>query len=131
MDFSAGTIIKINEYLIEIHFSKDVEIDEKLSVEILGIILSLSDSKPHALLYDFNNKNIIIADVTRKISAARSYINANLIARAFVTQNIASSMESAFYIKNGNPASETLLFDTRQKAIDWLNIKVKQFLKPA
>ena len=129
MEFSAGTIKKINEHVIEIFFIRDTEIDEKMSVEILNKIIILSEGGPHALLYNFNKKNVLLSDIARKLSGVRNYNNVNLISRAMVTQSMASSIESSHYINHDKPEAETKLFDSTEKALAWLNQKVEAFLQ--
>ncbi len=107
MEFSAGTITKINDHVIEVFFTRDAEIDEKLALEILSDIIVLSKSGPHALLYNFNKRNVIIADIAQRLSGVRNYNNANLISRAMVAQNMVSSMESSHYINYSKPEAET------------------------
>ena len=128
MKFSAGSAQKINDFVIEFYFDRDVEIDQALSIEILGIIMVLSEGKAHALLYNFNRQNIILSEIARKLSGARNYSNAQMIARAVVTQSLTSSLETAHYIKNTNPAADTRIFDAREKALDWLNRQVAQHI---
>ena len=128
MDFSAGTVTKINEYVIEIFFIRDAEIDEKMSIELLDKLLTLSKGQPHALLYNFNKRNVIISNIARKLSGIRNYNNANLISRAMVSQNMVSSLESAHYINYDKPDAETKLFNNKDKALVWLNQKVEAFL---
>jgi hypothetical protein len=128
MKFSAGTARKINDFVIEFNFEKDVEIDQALSIEILGIIMMLSDGKAHALLYNFNSQNIILSEIARKLSGARNYSNAQMIARAVVTQSLTSSLETTHYIKNTNPAADTRIFDGRETALQWLNEKTARHL---
>ena len=130
MEFSAGTIKKISEHVIEISFSKDGEIDERMALEILTIIVKLSDGGSHALLYDFNKKNVIISEIARKLSGVRNYNNANLISRAMVTQSMASNIESSHYVQSTKPEAETKVFNDREKALSWLNAKVKVYLEP-
>ena len=96
MEFSAGTITKINEHIIEVFFARDAEIDEKLALEILSNIVLLSDGGPHALLYNFNKRNVIIADIAQRLSGVRNYNNANLISRAMVAQNMVSGIISLY-----------------------------------
>lgn len=128
MQFSGGTIQKVNDITTEIVLLKDAEIDEKMVVEILDGILKLNNGEPHCLLYNFNDKNIILSELARKISGARNYNNANLIARAIFTQNMASNMESVFYINHDKPAAETKIFSEREKALEWLALKAQMFL---
>lgn len=128
MKFSAGYAQKVNDFVIEFYFEKDVEIDQAISIEILGIIMVLSEGKAHALLYNFNTQNIILSDIARKLSGARSYSNAQMIARAVVTQSLTSSLETSHYIKNTNPAADTCIFESREKAYQWLNEKVAQYV---
>jgi len=128
MDFSAGTVTKINEHIIEVFFSKDAEIDERMSIELLDKLYALSKGQPHALLYNFNKRNVIIPDIARKLSGRRNYNNANLISRAMVSQNIVSGIESAHYINYDKPDAETKLFNSKDKALVWLNQKVEAFL---
>lgn len=130
MNFSAGIVNKINGFIIEFSFNKDVEIDHALSVEALGIIVALAEEKPHAILYNFNKQNIILSEIARKLSGARNFSNAQMIARAIVTQSMSSSLESMHYIKNTNPAADTMIFETKEGAVSWLNEKAKQFLVP-
>jgi hypothetical protein len=128
MEFSAGTITKINEHVIEIFFIKDAEIDEKMAIELLDKLYKLSSGQPHALLYDFNKRNVIIADIARKMSGIRNYNNANLISRAMVSQNMVSGLESSHYINYDKPEAETKHFKNKEKALTWLNEKVEAFL---
>ncbi|HXU25793.1 MAG TPA: hypothetical protein VN698_01070 [Bacteroidia bacterium] len=128
MDFSAGTVTKINEHVIEIFFIRDAEIDEKMSIELLDKLLTISKGQPHALLYNFNKRNVIIPDIARKLSGRRNYNNANLISRAMVSQNMVSGLESSHYINYDKPDAETKLFNSKDKALAWLNEKVEAFL---
>ncbi|MEO8761702.1 MAG: hypothetical protein ABI388_09700, partial [Bacteroidia bacterium] len=73
MEFSAGNITKISEHVIEVFFTRDAEVDEKIAIEILTRIIELTEGGPHALLYDFNKRNVILSDITRKISGVRNY----------------------------------------------------------
>jgi len=129
MDFSAGTIKRISEHVIEIFFIRDSEIDEKMALDILSKIVELSAGGPHALLYDFNKKNVLLSDIAKKLSGVRNYNNVNLISRAMVTQSIVSNIESSHYVQNTKPEAETKVFDDREKALTWLNIKIETFLQ--
>lgn len=131
MKFSAGTIKKIDDYIIEIFFDKDGEIDQVMAVDILNKIIELSQGGPHALLYNFNDKNVVLSDIAKKLSGVRNYNNANLISRAMFSKNLVSNLESSHYIKNASPQAETKLFNEREKAVVWLNEKIKAFLEPA
>jgi hypothetical protein len=128
MDFSAGTVTKINEHVIEIFFIRDAEIDEKMAIELLDKLYTLSEGQPHALLYNFNKRNVIISNIARKLSGIRNYNNANLISRAMVSQNMVSGLESAHYINYDKPDAETKLFKSKEEALEWLNEKVEAFL---
>lgn len=128
MNFSAGTVQKLNDFVIEFYFEKDAEIDQALSIEILGIIMVLSEGKPHALLYNFNKQNILLSEIARKLSGARSFSNARMIARAVVTQSMTSSLETTHYINNTNPAADTRIFNERDKAVKWLNERAAGYL---
>ena len=130
MEFSAGTVKKIDDYIIEIYFDKDGEIDQVMAIDILNKIITLSLGDPHALLYNFNDKNVLLSDIAKKLSGVRNYNNANLISRAMFSKNIVSNMESTHYIKNAHPQAETRLFNDREKALTWLNVKVKAFMQP-
>ena len=129
MKFSAGTISKINEHVIEIFFLQDAEIDEKVALEILTQIVSLSAGGPHALLYNFNKKNVLLSEIARKLSGVRNYNNVNLISRAMVAQNMVSGIESSHYINHDKPSAETKFFTNREEALNWLNVKVENFLQ--
>ncbi|HTA63099.1 MAG TPA: hypothetical protein VK835_11615 [Bacteroidia bacterium] len=129
MDFSAGTVTKINEHVIEVFFSKDAEVGEKMSIELMDKLYTLSGGQSHALLYNFNKRNVIISDIARKLSVHRNYNNVHLISRAIVSQNMASGIESAHYINYDKPDAETKLFNSKDKAFVWLNEKVEAFLQ--
>jgi hypothetical protein len=128
IEFLWGDMKLLNKYVIEINFKKDIEIDQKIATDILAGVMKLSGGGPHALLYDFGKQNIIISDVARKLSSVRNYNNANLISRATVSQTMTSNMEVSFYINHDKPQSETKFFDSKEKALIWLNQKVESFL---
>lgn len=121
MDFSAGTVKRINEHVIEISFVRDAEIDENMALDILTKIITISEGGPHALLYNFNKKNVVLSDIAKKLSGVRNYNNVNLISRAMVTQSMVSNIESSHYIQNTRPEAETKVFNDREKALAWLN----------
>ena len=123
MEFSAGTIKKINEHIIEISFIRDGEIDEKMALDILSKIVTLSEGGSHALLYDFNKRNVVLSDIAKKLSGVRNYNNVNLISRAMVTQSMVSNIESSHYIQNTKPEAETKVFKDREEALTWLYAK--------
>jgi hypothetical protein len=127
MNFSAGTVHKIDDLIIEFEFDKDMEIDQQTSIEILSIIMNLSDGRPHALLYNFNKQNIILSEIARKFSGARNYRNSKLVARAIVTQSMSSSLEANHYISKTNPSADTMIFKTKEEAVVWLHKKAKLF----
>lgn len=129
MKFSAGSAQKIDEYIIEFTFDKDVEVDQSVSVELLNIIMNFSGGKPHSLLYNFNGQNIISSEIARKFSAPRNYANSGMIARAIVAQSLGSTLEASHYVKNSNPTADTCVFDDREKAIAWLQEKARQMVK--
>ena len=131
LEFSAGTIKKVNDFVIEISFIKDDEINEKMALDILSKIVELSNGGPHALLYNFNKHNVILSEIAKKLSGVRSFNNVNLISRAMVSQNMVSNIESSHYIQNTKPQAETKLFKDREEALAWLNEKVKAYLKPS
>ncbi len=130
-EFSAGKAEKIGDYIVEFSFEKDIEIDERMSIEILSIIQDLTFGKNHALLYNFNKCNVLLSEIARKVSGVRNYNNSHLIARALVSQSFTSNLESNYYIKNNKPSAETLLFQDRNKAIEWLTEKANHFLSQA
>jgi hypothetical protein len=129
MKFSGGTVQKIDDFIIEFCFDRDLEVDQQMSVEVLGIIMELSEGKPHALLYNFNKQNVILSEIARKLSGVRSYRNAQLTARAVVTQSFSSSLEATHYIQHVLPSTETSLFQKREDAIEWLQKKSEQLVK--
>jgi len=129
MNFSAGTVRKIDDSIIEFYFERDVEIDQPLSVEILGLIMRLAEGKPHSLLYNFNKQNIILSEIARKLSGARNYSNAQMIARAIVTQSFSSSLEVTHYINHTNPEADTRIFHDKEAAVKWLREKTDQLTK--
>lgn len=129
MKFSGGTVNKINDFIIEFCYERDLEVDQQISVEVLSIIMELSEGKPHALLYNFGRHNIILSEIARKFSGARNYRNAQLTARAVVTQSLSSSLEAKHYIHNVHPSTETRLFEKRENAIEWLQKKSEQLLQ--
>ena len=102
-----------------------------LSIQHFSEYQMLSSLKLHIHIISFLMLTlIIISDIARKLSGARSYSNAQMIARAIITQSMTSSLESSHYIKNGSLAADTRMFGDKQKAVDWLNEKVKEFVKP-
>ncbi len=127
--FSAGRAQKVDEHIIEFIFEKDVEVDHAISIEILGIIMTFSEGKAHSLLYNFNNRNILISDIARKFSGPRSFSNSAMMARAIISQSLPSSLEANHYVKNTDLAAETRVFGAREEAVAWLQEKAVLKLK--
>lgn len=128
MEFSAGIIKKTNDNIIEVIFTSDAEIDEKMMLEIYEKVFSLSKGNPHALIYDADGKNIILSEIARKTSGVRNYNNVHLISRAIVSHNLVSNLETSFFINHDKPEAETKLFDNKEKALAWTTKKVHAFL---
>ncbi|MBC7865287.1 MAG: hypothetical protein IAF38_20090 [Bacteroidia bacterium] len=110
-------------------FSKDTDVDESAAVELLGNLLKLAQGEPHGLIYDFNKKNIIIREITRKISSVRDERTSKLICRAFIASSLQNKLESKHFIQAGKPQAETNYFSTKEEALDWVRSKMENFRK--
>ncbi len=113
--------------IVYIFFKTDTDIDEAVGIEILSNIISLTKGEPHALVYDMNKKNIIIREITRKISGVRDARTSNLICRAFIAGSLQNRLESKHYIQNGKPSAETKYFTEKNEALEWIRAKIKEF----
>jgi hypothetical protein len=110
-------------------FSKDTDADETVAVEILSNLIKLSQGEPHCLIYDFNNKNVIIREITRKISSVRDERTSKLICRAFIASSLQNKLESKHFIQAGKPQAETNYFATKEEALIWVRKKMENFSK--
>jgi hypothetical protein len=115
-------------HLVMVKFTKDTDVDEPVAVEILSALIKLTKGEPHALIYDFNKKNIIIREISRKISGVRDERTANLVCRAFIAPSLQNKLESKHYIQSGKPAAHTNYFNKKTEAIAWAREKVASFL---
>jgi hypothetical protein len=115
------------EGILYILFKEDTDIDEAVAVELLGNLLKLAGGKPHALVYDFNKKNIIIREISRKMSGVRDTRTSNLVCRAFIASSLQNKLESKHYIQSGKPSAETHYFSKKEDALKWAREKLSEY----
>jgi hypothetical protein len=106
--------------IILITFIKDGELNETCAIEILSGILELSGGKPHCLLYDFNNKSVLLSNIAKKMASGRGPEESKLLARAFLTSSLQNDLEAGHFIHHSKPASETRIFRSSPEALNWL-----------
>jgi hypothetical protein len=113
--------------IILILFKKDTDLDESAAVQLLSALVPLTQGEPHALVYDMNKKDIIIREITRKISGVRDARTSNLICRAIVAGTLQNRLEAKHYIQSGKPSAETKYFNYPEDALKWAREQLKQF----
>lgn len=113
--------------VIVIRFKQDTDLDEPVAVEILSHLLKLSRGQPHALIYDLNKKNVIIREISRKLSGVRDERTSKLVCRALIAPSLQNKLESKHYIQSGRPSAETNYFADKESALEWVREKIKAF----
>ncbi|MFI5149111.1 MAG: hypothetical protein ACHQRM_05210 [Bacteroidia bacterium] len=124
---SLANVYLIEEKIIAIVFTRDGELDETCAIDILKAILELAEGGPHALYYDFNNHNILLTNIAKKLASVRNELDSNLIARAFRSRNLMNQIEANHFIQYSKPLAETRVFQGEAEALQWLRIKIRAF----
>ncbi|HXC04000.1 MAG TPA: hypothetical protein VNZ86_04560 [Bacteroidia bacterium] len=124
---SIANVFLWEEQLIGIRFTRDGELDEKAAIDILKAVLDLSAGKPHAIYYDFNNYNILLSNIAKKLASVRNDLDSNLIARAFLSRNLMNQIEANHFIQHSKPLAETRVFQSEKEALKWLRAKIHDF----
>lgn len=111
--------------ILRILFVRNGDLTEAEAIGILGAVLRLSKGNPHALLYDFNRKSILLSNIAKKLASVRNEHDSNMLARAFVTYNLQNNMEATHFINHSKPLCETKVFHSNEEALAWLRSKIK------
>jgi hypothetical protein len=112
------------EGLVLITFTQDAELDEACAIEILSAILTLTLGKPHCLLYDFNQKSVLLSNIAKRLASRRGPDESKLMGRAFLTYTLQNDLEAGHFIHHAKPVCETQIFRTHSAAVDWLKTRL-------
>jgi hypothetical protein len=123
---SLATLRLEEDRIIRILFVQDGDLNEAAAIEILGGIIKLSEGKPQALLYDFNQRSVLLSNIAKRLASARNEQDSNLLARAFLTYNLQNNIEATHFIQYNKPLCETRIFQKEELALAWLRQKTKK-----
>lgn len=91
--------------------------------EIRNLNVKLTKGNPFAVLLDAGQYTSITTEA-REIAATKSF-SKNTIAKAFIINSLPQRIVGNFYIKVNKPFSETKLFTSKEKGIEWLNHQIE------
>ena len=117
---SVATIKKSNDYLIEIdyHNESDVELGDAKAIH--QAFLKLSNNKPFTLLIEGRNKFVNFSDEAKKFYANDKEVVPLKIAMAMVINTLPARIIGKFYLSLYKPKYKTKIFSKREQAIEWL-----------
>ena len=110
----------IEDGIILVKFIADTEVTVVEAKDILMNTLRLSENKKHALLYDFNSKNVIFSGLAKSMAESRNEEDDKLYARAFVLYNISNKIEISHFLKFHKPTAATKVFNKLDEALNWV-----------
>ncbi len=106
--------------IICIKMLNSFELAAEQAQEILDHTTTLSEGKQHALLYDFNNQNVLITQIAKQMAQPRVAANSNLCGRALIVYNLSNKLETNNFINTHKPLTPTKVFSTVKEAIPFL-----------
>ncbi len=96
-------------------------VEEFLTDDVMDIFNGVYEiGKGEKFLNLITFENFLIVDKETRKLAARSIASKYTIADAFVVDSVALKLLINFYIAFNKPSRPTQLFDSEEKAIDWL-----------
>jgi hypothetical protein len=118
--FELGEVSLIDEQIVCVTLTKDGDLDEPVIRELIQATQLLSGGKPHAILQDFNGKNVSSSTLAKQAVSVRTEKLSGVIARAFVSYNLHNQLEITHFIQHYKPEIESRIFKTKTEALSWL-----------
>ena len=107
------------ENMVHIRIHPKVHLDREDMLEINTTKFKMVGEKKYTVLF-VPGKQATISKEAREISSF-PVITRNAIAKAIVVKTLAHRLIGNFFIKTQKPAHKTKLFDSEEKAIEWLD----------
>jgi hypothetical protein len=102
-------------------------IDVEKGIQILEAFKTLVNTeRPHGSIINTSNLYAPSKEFFKFIVSQRSPAKDNIVARALVTTNPASRIESQNFINFFKPLTPTKLFSNMEDAIAWVELQLKQ-----
>lgn len=121
---SFADFILFEEKIVIVKFTFDGELTLEQGMEIFKLTMDLSQGKRHAIIYDFNNCNIIFSQEIKLGAQKRSLADDILISRAFVAYNLSNKLEVNHFIKFNKPSIPNQLFNSFEEALKWTKLQL-------
>ncbi len=124
--FALGEVSLIDEQIVCVTLLRDGEVDEAIIGDLIRATLQLSEGRPHAILQDFNNKNVSSSTVAKKTVSGRTEQDDHVFARAFVSYNLHNQLETTHFIQYYKPGVRSQIFKSKTEAVQWLREVIKE-----
>jgi hypothetical protein len=118
IDLGHSMVRMRNDGIVQVNVGDDIEVDLKEAQEIELTIGVVTGGKK-ALVLNIAGANTSATNAARNHSASPKGSEFT-IADAFVTKSLAQKILGNFYLNFHKPVAPTRLFDSEEKALEWL-----------
>ena len=119
------TLLLIREDLIQLQIKEGVEIGESEVRKIAEGYEKLTKNKPYAVIVNAKAFSSVTKKA-REVSANELY-SPNRVGSAIMVENLGQQLLASFYINVNKPKVPTRIFQNREKAIEWLEVKLEEY----
>ena len=113
----------VKDRMVKITIHDKAHLDREDMLEINTTKFKIVGEEKYAVLF-VPGKQATISKDAREVSS-RPVITKNAIAKAIVVKTLAHRLIGSFFIKVQKPPHKTKLFETEEKAIEWLDKMMK------
>jgi hypothetical protein len=124
--FLLGEVSLVDDQIVCVTLLEDGEVDEQMIIQIIKATMELTKGGRHAIMLDFNDKNVPSTSLAKKLVAVRSEHESKVIGRALVSQSLPTLLEMNYFVQNFKPEVETRTFNSRQEGLEWLKLLVRK-----
>jgi len=115
-----ATINKIQDYIIEVDYNNEADIELDDTKEVHQAFLKLSHHKPFTILMEGRGKFVNFSDEAKRFYAKDEALIPYKIAMAIVIDSLPARIIAKFYSSFNKPIYKTKIFSNKEIAIKWL-----------
>ncbi len=110
----------VDEHIIFIKITRNMEMSEEMAHQLKSAVESLSQQKPHAVLYDLNHYHVLLTNIAKSMAGTRNFTKDGLFARALIVYSLDNKLEINHFLKRFNPETPTEIFSNIPEAREWI-----------
>lgn len=117
---SVATIKKTKDFLIEVDYNSENEINLDDAKKVHEAFLELCNHQPFTILIEDKGRFVTFSDEAKRFYVNDEKLKPYKVALAMVVKSLPSRIIAKFYLSFYKPYYKTKIFSNKQNAIKWL-----------